>query len=241
VIKDGARIAHTRRSSARRPALLVALATAGLLAASGLLVGCGSAASHSPSNRELALQRAQFARIAGELQAVEGAVQREVSASRRVWPLIAAGLPSTFSPSLRSAVARATASAKAIREPRFMANASRLTGPAAGIAGLYESYERLTERGWRLTAAGIAAITAGAPTVANFARKNSALYIDAIYDAHFNLSLLGKSVVNGYERLGGPHAFGAALTSGEVSALTSAYSIPGVQLQPHPSRVVAEG
>jgi hypothetical protein len=168
-------------------------------------------------------------------------VQREVSASRRVWPLIASGLPPTFSPTLRSAVAHATASAKAIREPRFMTNASRLTGPAAGIAGLYESYERLTERGWRLTAAGIAAIAGGTPTVSSFARNNSPLYIDAIYDGHFNLSLLGKSVASGYTKLGGPSGFGAGLTQTQVDALTAAYSTPGVRLEPHPSSAVAEG
>ncbi len=187
------------------------------------------------------MQRAQFARIAGELQTVEGAVQQEVSASRRVWPLIASGLPPTFSPSLRSGVARVTASAKAIREPRFMTNASRLTGPAAGIAGLYESYERLAERGWRLTAAGVAAIAGNTPAVSRFARANSALYIDAIYDGHFNLSLLGKSIVSGYTKLGGPPGFGAALTQAQVNALAAAYSIPEVRLLPHPSRAVAEG
>jgi hypothetical protein len=122
-----------------------------------------------------------------------------------------------------------------------MASASRLTGPAAGIAGLYENYERLAERGWRLTAAGIATILDGSPAAARFARENAALYLDAIYDGHFDLSLLGKSVASGYTKLGGPSAFGARLTQSQVNALAAAYSIPAVRLAPHPGPTVAEG
>ncbi|MGA9874603.1 MAG: hypothetical protein WBQ21_02225 [Solirubrobacteraceae bacterium] len=235
MVKDGARSRHSRRPT---PGLRISLAS--LLAAT-LIAGCGSTTAHAPSSRELALERAQFAQVAGELRTLEGAVQNEVAASRRVWPLIANGLPAALPTTLHSAVERASARASAIREPRFMANAHKLTGPASGIAGLYENYERLTERGWRLTAAGITAITHASPTVAGFARQSSALYIDAIYDAHFDLSLLGKSVASGYGKLGGASAFGASLTPAQVSALDAAYSIPSVRLEPHPARTVAEG
>jgi hypothetical protein len=70
---------------------------------------------------------------------------------------------------------------------------------------------------------------------ANFDRENSPLYIDAIYDGHFNLSLLGKSLTSGYEKLGGASAFGAALTQSQVDALAGAYSIAAMRLVPHPS------
>jgi hypothetical protein len=214
------------------------VAAAGLLA---VLAGCGSTASHTPSSRELALQRAQFVQVNNGLRSVQGAVQHEVVASRTAWPLIADGLPQAPPAALQGAVGAASASSKALPEPPFMRNVGQLTGPAAGIAGLYESYERLAERGWRLTAASIAAIVSGAPAGASFARENSSLYIDAIYDGHFDLSLLGKDLTSGYEQLGGPTAFGATLPQSEVNALAAAYSIPAVRLEPHPAGATKEG
>jgi hypothetical protein len=211
-----------------------------LLSALTLLGGCGSTGSRAPSSRELALQRAQFVQLSHGLRSVEAVVQREVAASRRAWPLIADGLPQTLGPRLRDAVEQASASAGALPEPSFAANARKLTGPAAGIAGLYNSYSRLSERGWRLTQTGIAAIGATDPGVTSFERKNSSLYIDAIYDAHFNLSLIGDSITSAYERLGGPSAFGPALTQSNIDALAAAYSIPSVRLQPHPGRAVQD-
>ncbi len=115
-----------------------------------------------------------------------------------------------------------------------MTNAQELTGPAAGIAGLYESYDHLTERGWRLTETTITAIATGTPQVASFERANSPLYIHSIYDSHYSLSLVGQRVIEGYARLGGPSAFGSSLTQAEVDSLASAYSIPAVRLEPRP-------
>jgi hypothetical protein len=115
-----------------------------------------------------------------------------------------------------------------------MANAQELTGPAAAIAGLYESYDRLAERGWRLTETTIAAIATGAPSVASFERANAPLYIHAIYDSHFNLSLVGKHLLEGYTRLGGPSAFSVSLTQSGIDSLAAAYSSPLVRLEPHP-------
>src|SRR5258705_13197990 len=145
--------------------------------------GCGStSASHSPSGRELALERAQLVHISGDLRSVQAAVQREVATSRGAWPLIAAGLPRVPQPKLKAAVSRASASAGALPEPPFMAAPARLTGPPAGIAGIYEDYDRLPPRGWRLMEATVGAIGEGTPAAASFARENSSLYIDAIYD-----------------------------------------------------------
>lgn len=211
------------------------------LASTALLAGCGSGASQTTSGPEVALQRAQFVQLSAGLRSAEGAVQREVSASRGAWPSIAGGLPGSLSPALRAAVGRASASATMLPEPPFLTSAARLTGPAAGIAGIYENYERLAERGWRLTSASIDAIAGTTPAGASFARENSSLYISAIYDAHYDLSLVGKSLADGYSRLGGPAAFGASLPPGAVSALAAAYSIPSVRLVPHPAGASKDG
>ncbi len=170
------------------------------------------------------------------------------------WPSIANGLPQTLESGSRTAVSAANARAKALPEPSFLANARKLTGPASGIAGIYESYEQLAQRGWNVTDAAVQAISgagsagtnttdagASAAAQASFERANSPLYIDAIYDAHFDLSLLGKSLTGGYEKLGGPEAFGAALTQAQVNALAEVYSIPGVRLEPHPAGVAKDG
>jgi hypothetical protein len=218
------------------------------------IAGCGSSASsHAQSSRELALERAQFEQVSSQLSGLEAAVKREVGASRVAWPSIAGGLPQTLESGLHTAVSAANARAKALPEPLFLANARKLTGPASGIAGIYESYEHLAQRGWNLTEAAIQTISsATAPTgnglsqartaaQASFERANSPLYIDAIYDGHFDLSLLGKSLVSGYEKLGGPQAFGAALTQAQVNALAGAYSIPAARLEPHPGGIAKNG
>jgi hypothetical protein len=227
-------------------------------------------ASSTPSNAELALERTQLERVSSELRVAEPDVRREVAASRVAWPAIANGLPAVVSPALLTATSAASAHASSAQlpEPAFLARARALTGPAAGIAGIYESYEQLARRGWLLTSTALATIarasgatgmgTAGtgasgaSATVsgatastrqaqASFARANSPLYISAVYDGHFDLSLLGKSLVAGYEKLGGPRAFGAGLTSGEVSALAATYSIQGVRLEPHPGKALERG
>ncbi len=213
-----------------------------MLAAAWLLAGCGSgASSHTPSNRELALERSQFEQVSRALRTAEPAVQREVMASRNAWPLIAGGLPQALPSTLQAAVSAASARAKALPKPSFVANARTLTGPAAGIGGIYENYERLAGQGWQLTQAAIGSILSAPPTVASFERANSPLYIDAIYDSHFDLSLLGKSLIGGYEKLVGPQAFGTALTQSEIAALAGAYSIPAVRLEPHPFGAAKEG
>jgi hypothetical protein len=48
-------------------------------------------------------------------------------------------------------------------------------------------------------------------------------------------------LVSGYEKLGGPQAFGAALTQAQVNALAGAYSIPAARLEPHPGGIAKNG
>lgn len=230
------------------------LGIATLIAAALVIAGCGSSSSsHTQSSRELALERAQFEQVSSQLSGLQAAVKREVAASRVAWPSIADGLPETLNGGLRTAVGTANARATALPEPPFLANARKLTGPASGIAGIYENYEQLAQHGWNLTEAAIQTIapagsatdttaaSANAATQASFARANSPLYIDAVYDAHFDLSLLGKSLVSGYQKLGGPEAYGAALTQAQVNALAGAYSIPAVRLEPHPAGTAKDG
>jgi hypothetical protein len=180
---------------------------------------------------------------------VQGAVRHEVSASRAVWPLIYNGLPKRMSARLQSGVKAASDVAGALPAPSFMAKQATLTGPASGIAGLYEDYDRLAERGWRLTETGVSGIVSGPISVARFVRANSSLYIDAIYDGHFDLSLIGKKLLDGYKKLqslsrehkfAGIGGLGSALTQREVEALAAAYSIPAVRLQPHPGSATEE-
>jgi hypothetical protein len=199
-----------------------------------VLAGCASGGTHVSSHRELALQRAQLAQVSHGLRRVLPSVRRETVASRAAWPLISNGLPLAHDAALHNSVSKASATSGALQTPSFMAHARELTGPAAGIAGLYESYDRLAERGWRLTQTTIAAIASGTPQVASFERSNSPLYIHSIYDSHYSLSLVGKRLAEGYARLGGPSAFGSSLTQAEVDSLASAYSIPAVRLEPRP-------
>jgi hypothetical protein len=131
------------------------------------------------------------------------------------------------------------ARAARLPEPYFMASASRLTGPAAGLAGLYETFARLSERGWRLTQSSIETVLSGTASAASFVKGNASLYVHAIYDGHYDLSLIGKSLATGYERLGGASAFGPKLTVVRVRALSADYSITATRLSPHPKEATS--
>jgi hypothetical protein len=188
--------------------------------------------------------------VADELRELQGPVAHEVHASRGVWPLIYNGLPARMQPRLRAGVSAASALAGSLPAPRFMADTATITGPASGIAGLYEDYDRLAERGWRLTETTVDAIAGGTPAVARFVRANSPLYIDSIYDGHFYLASIGKRVLAGYEKLvqpgehedgTGARVFAVRLTRAQVLALAGFYSKPRALLEPHPGPATEEG
>lgn len=199
-------------------------------------VGCGASKSStgSASQAELTLQREQLVAVVKGLQAVAPSVSNEVAAAKAAWPKLAPGLPRVPTASLETLVGRVAKVAAALPEPGFMVNASRLTGPAAGLAGLYETFARLSERGWKLTEGSIATTLSGPPSVARFAKANSTLYVHSIYDGHYDLSLIGKSLAKGYERLGGAAAFRGKLSAATVSSLEKRYSIDATRLSPHP-------
>ncbi len=198
------------------------------------LAGCGGASS-TPA--ELRLQREDLVVVSRALDTVERPVAIEVAAAKRAWPLIANGLPTDAGALARLQVPVAAAAASAARVPTppalGEAQADSLTGPGAGLAGLYRNYIGLSTRGWTLTGAAIEQIEHGSPAAARFARENVGLYIESVYDGHFDLAQIGKHLTDGYRKLGGPAAFGHALTQAEVNALANAYSEANVRLHPH--------
>lgn len=68
---------------------------------------------------------------------------------------------------------------------------------------------------------------------ARFARANVDLYIESVYDGHFELAQIAEKLHKSYENLGGPTAFGESLTPAEVNALAAAYSEASARLRPH--------
>jgi hypothetical protein len=101
-------------------------------------------------------------------------------------------------------------------------SARRAAGGAAPAPGAGGSAAGAVSNG--VTAAG-----------ARFLHANAPLYIYCIYDGHYHLSLIGKTLQSAYLKLGGAPAFGASLTHSQVEALARAYSIPATRLEPHPA------
>jgi hypothetical protein len=218
----------------RLAALLLVLS--GVAGAAGVLVGCGGGTGSASTPAAERLQREDLVAVSHGLRQAEGSLRREMAAARIAWPLVANGLPASIPPGVRPAVSAASAAARAIVVPPLMSEAQSrsLTGPAAGIAGLFRTFDGLTERGWTLTGAAGTEIEGGSSAAAQFARENVALYIDSVYDGHFDATLIGKSLLAGYEKLGGGKGFGATLTQAEVDALAGAYSPATERLHPHP-------
>jgi hypothetical protein len=220
------------RQRERAPAAAAVLAT---LALSPLAAGCAGS-GHPPTPAALKLEREDLVATSRALLDAQAPVAHAVAATRSAWPLIANGLPADVGRLSRSAVvARAVESSMQLRLPALFdeAQAPTLTGPASQIAGLFRSYALLDERGWKLLHASLAQIRSAAPVAARFARENVPLYIESIYDAHFTLAQIGKKLRAGYGHLGGPRAFGAALTRAQVDELEGAYGEASDRLHPH--------
>jgi hypothetical protein len=223
------RLGSTRGAARVLPAGLLAIALTLALSA------CGGSSSDSTA-AGLKLQREDLAAACRALDSAKPAVAREVAATKAAWPLIANGIPADASrvstvPSLQAAVAAAAA----LRPPPLFeeAQARTLAGSAAQLAGLFRSYVLLSSRGWKLLGASLAQIESGTPASARFASENIGLYIESIYDGHFTLAQIGKKLRDAYKKLGGPAAFGAALTQAEVDALAATYSESSDRLHPH--------
>jgi hypothetical protein len=162
-------------------------------------------------------------------------VRREVAATKAAWPLIAAGLPADTRTISSPAIRAATLGAAALTLPGLLAEAEAksITGPASSLAGDYRWYVKLATHGWQLIGAAVEEIQHGSPVAARFARANVALYIESVYDAHYDLAQIGKQLRAAYKTLGSAAAFGTSLTAAEVHALTRAYSQAEDRLYPH--------
>jgi hypothetical protein len=195
--------------------------------------GCSSGRPSTPA--ELKLQREDLIAVVRALKVSEAPVAREVASAKAAWSLVANGLPTSLPPAAHSQIAAAGESAAKIKLPVLLeeAQAATLTGPASQLAGIFRTFARLATRGWTLIGAGLEQIERGPPTAARFARENVALYIESVYDGHFDLAQLDKKLRAGYRKLGGPTAFGGALTQSELDAVADAYSEASARLHPH--------
>jgi len=219
----------------RRLTLPLLCSVAAAVLAAAVLGGCGGSSKQS-TPAALKLQREDLLAVTRALKSVEAPVAREVQATKAAWPLIANGLPAdTTAISGAPRAAQAANSAAQLNVPPLFseAQAATLSGPAAQLAGLYRSYALLSSRGWKLLDATIEQVETGSPASARFARENAALYIESIYDGHFTLAQIGKKLLAGYRKLGGPADFGATLPQAEVDALAAAYSEARDRLHPH--------
>jgi len=207
----------------------------GALAAA--LAGCGSTAGHRlpRSPAAMQLEREDLTAVGHALASAEGSVAPEVAATRAAWREIANGLPAHSAAIARPPIAAAAAAAARVRVPALLEEpqAASITGPGAGLASLFRNYSALTTRGWQLLGASIEEIEHGSPLAASFARANSALYIESVYDGHFDLAQVAKALHMAYEMLGGPSAFAGKLSQAQVNALESTYSEATDRLHPH--------
>jgi hypothetical protein len=198
-----------------------------------VLAGCGGATSKQSTPAALKLQREDLVAASKALGESEASIAAEVAASREFWPRIAGATTASLSALPRSP--RATEDLARLPVPVLFgeAQARSLTGPASQIAGLFRPSALLSTRGWRMLIASAAQIQSGSAQASRFARENAPLYVESIYDGHFALAQIGKKLLAGYEKLGGPSSFGASLTQAQVDALARAYSEPSIRLYPH--------
>jgi len=199
-----------------------------------VLAGCGSGGS-SATPTGLKLQREDLIATARALSQARGEVDREVAASKVAWKLVANGLDVGSGAPLDPAIATAARVAAGLKLPGLFeeSRARTLTGAASGLSGEFRRFHILSLRGWQLIDYSAQKIAGGPPAAASFARANVALYIESVYDAHFGLAQIGKQLLAGYKRLGGPSAFGSALSEAEVQQLADAYSEAHYRLHPH--------
>lgn len=147
--------------------------------------------------------------VTGPAAELAGMLKSYVRLAQRGWQYLATAI----------AAEPATAATDSATYPRHSTPAAGSAAPAPGGGG---------------NASGAGDNEENAAT-ARFLRANAPLYIDCVYDGHYHLSLIGKTLQSAYLKLGGASAFGASLTQSQVEALARAYSIPATRLEPHPA------
>jgi hypothetical protein len=199
------------------------------------LAGCGSTSKQSTA-AALKLHREDLVAVTRALKRVQTPVAQEAATTKRVWPQIAGGTVAEESAPRTPGAGRAVAAVTRLKIPTLFGElqARSLTGPAASIAGLFRYSVLLSTRGWSMLIASSTQMASGPPSAAHFASENVGLYIESIYDGHFGLAQIGKKLLEGYEKLGGPAAFGVTLTQAEVDVLAHTYSEATLRLYPHP-------
>jgi hypothetical protein len=199
----------------------------------GLLAGCGATATPNPA--AVRLRQEDLIALSHALQSPESSVASELAATKVAWPLVANGLPANTGSLSRAPIRTAAERAAQIKLPALLSEqqAASLTGPASAIAGLFRAYAGLGSRGWQLLGSSLDQIEHGSPASARFARENVDLYIESVYDGHFDLAQIGKKLQSAYRTLGGAPAFGSALTQAEINALADTYSEANDRLHPH--------
>ncbi len=195
--------------------------------------GCGSHSHATPQAEQL--ERTDLVDVCQALSTAAPAVNREVLAAKAAWPLIDHGLPSNIRTLPRTAIQKAIARARELRVPTLFeeGEAASITGPGSTLASLFRGFVTLGARGWTLIGAAIEEIEHGSPSAARFARANVALYIESVYDAHFELAQIGKKLLKDYKDEKGPETFGGSLTQAQVDSLAQTYSEPSDRLYPH--------
>jgi hypothetical protein len=195
--------------------------------------GCGSHDHATPQAEQL--ERTDLVDVSQALSAAAPAVDREVAAAKAAWPLIVHGLPTHIRALPRPKIQAAIARAGELTVPTLFeeGEAASITGPGSTVASLFRGFVTLGGRGWKLIGAAIQEIEHGSPTAARFARANVALYIESVYDAHFELAQIGKKLLKDYKDQKGPEAFGESLTQAQVDSLAQTYSEPSDRLYPH--------
>jgi hypothetical protein len=211
------------------------LRRAALLLTSGaalFLAGCGS--GNQATQTGLRLQREDLIATAKALALAHGEVAREVATTKAAWPLVANGLPVALASEDEAKIATAARRALALKLPGVLDEhrSEGLTGAGASLVGTFRSFAELSGRGWQMIQASYLAAR-NQTSAASFDRANVALYIESVYDAHFGLAQIGKKLLAGYEKLGGPAIFGSALPRAEVERLARDYSEASCRLHPH--------
>jgi hypothetical protein len=207
-----------------------------LLLIGGVAIGAAGCGSHDHATPQAEqLQRADLVDVSRALITAAPAVDREVAATKAAWPLIADGLPTDIRALPRTTIQNAITRARELKLPTLFeeGEAASITGPGSTLASLFRGFVTLGGRGWKLIGAAIEEIEHGSPRAARFARANVAIYIESVYDAHFELAQIGKKLLKDYKDQKGPEAFGGSLTQAQVDSLAQTYSEPSDRLYPH--------
>lgn len=214
------------RGTQLRAAALLSIA----FAIAFVLVGCGSKL-HNPI--EIKLERMDLVSVSKQLLHNDRAVEDELTSAHATWPYLYNGLPSRITRSVEARISDSTRKMAALPELPFLRRVHDLTGPASDIGGAYEKFWSLGKAGWEMIQATVLSLRHGPASTARFREENLPVYIQSVYDAHYSLSLIGKDVKSGYEKLGGSEGFGAALTPIEVETIMRLYSPEVARLEPH--------